>query len=354
MLLKISFTGNTITRREKTLDLSLTVATLTHEAYSIHLAWHLKSLKVANRAHKYPVLIFVNGASASYTEHVRKLAAEILHDGFEVHTCEHMLPIAAARDEILNLCITDYIFFTDGDTNVDDDYFFNLDDYRKDPKFSNSFAFVGGIEVADANSWGQLEGILDITAILGGAEGIQKDFFESRFYFSNPQDCNQVIRELHETSDAYCFSPMKSLHSFNMILCTAIARQVGGFDRRFITADDREISAALRSSGIKIHFLPRCVVAHIYKFSLRRILLRKFAHGFWGQRIRIKYWENMTVARRLGVKGYLKYYWSILSPPEPFRSTLRGRAYFLMATTSYEFGRLAASSIRWDPLVNKV
>jgi len=71
------------------------------------------------------------------------------------------------------------------------------------------------------------------------------------------------------------------LASFNILFRKDMLIELGGFNERFRTAEDAELSYRVRQSGYQIQFDMNSKVGHFHPTDLKAYLVTQFRHGFW-------------------------------------------------------------------------
>jgi len=71
------------------------------------------------------------------------------------------------------------------------------------------------------------------------------------------------------------------LATFNVVYRRSVLEQVGGFDERFLKAQDAELSFRARKAGYSLGFDPRSRVRHHHPVSLASYLATQKRQGYW-------------------------------------------------------------------------
>jgi GT2 family glycosyltransferase len=71
------------------------------------------------------------------------------------------------------------------------------------------------------------------------------------------------------------------LATFNVLYRRAVLEQVGGFDERFLKAQDAELAFRVRRAGFRLQFEPRSRVHHFHEDRLARYLQVQRRQGYW-------------------------------------------------------------------------
>lgn len=69
------------------------------------------------------------------------------------------------------------------------------------------------------------------------------------------------------------------LTSNNLAVPAADFREIGGFDRAFITSEDRDLCDRWVTSGRRIHYLPEAIVDHAHELTLSGFCRQHVAYG---------------------------------------------------------------------------
>jgi GT2 family glycosyltransferase len=326
--------------------LDIQIATLTHPGYLPQTERHLRSLIDAIGERKYGVKLFINNATDESITWTNEIVSRLNYSNIVVSYTKENLSTAAARNRIVANLDSEFIFFSETDTFVSPVFFSQLENYARDPRFWDAHAYLGGVGIESYTVLGYWEGVMDIVVLLSGLSSVRaRAFFQ--IHWGEITNAYFSPTHLPEILDSFALEESRYLQAFNMLIRRDALNLVGGFDERFFSADDREISEALRVYGLKILFLPQCVISHNYSFSLGRLIYRKVCHGFWGYHKRRKY---QVSRRRLGWLGYASYYKTIILPPHPFNESAISRIYYAISTISFEWGRMLAALQLADPI----
>jgi glycosyltransferase involved in cell wall biosynthesis len=90
--------------------------------------------------------------------------------------------------------------------------------------------------------------------------------------------------------------------SCNLAYRRALFLQLGGFDPRFITAEDIDLNLRAVQSGVRIRYVPEAVVFHRKRTTLLRFLLQAFWNGYGRKQLTEKQgtlWGNYRYRRLL-------------------------------------------------------
>ena len=71
------------------------------------------------------------------------------------------------------------------------------------------------------------------------------------------------------------------LASFNVLYRRKALQDVGGFDERYIVAEDAQLSIAVRNADYTLRFEPASLVGHYHPERLRGYLRTQARHGYW-------------------------------------------------------------------------
>jgi len=79
------------------------------------------------------------------------------------------------------------------------------------------------------------------------------------------------------------------LITMNMAMPLALLRQHGGFDERWIRAQDAELSFRLVGAGCRFAYVPSAVVRHHNEKTLTALWREGYTHGYWGTELHRTY-----------------------------------------------------------------
>lgn len=88
------------------------------------------------------------------------------------------------------------------------------------------------------------------------------------------------------------------LATFNVLYRRSVLAQIGGFDERFIKAQDAELAYRARRAGHRLRFEPRSLVAHFHADTLKRYLKVQRQQGYW------RAWLYAVHPQRIGGDSY--------------------------------------------------
>ncbi len=71
------------------------------------------------------------------------------------------------------------------------------------------------------------------------------------------------------------------LATFNVLYRRAVLEEVGGFNERFLTGEDAELSFRVSVAGYKLRFMLDSRVKHFHETRWRRYLRTQRLHGYW-------------------------------------------------------------------------
>jgi len=71
------------------------------------------------------------------------------------------------------------------------------------------------------------------------------------------------------------------LATFNVVYRRSVLEALGGFDERFVTAEDADFSFRARGAGHALAFDPRSRVRHHHPVDLGAYLRTQYRHGYW-------------------------------------------------------------------------
>ncbi len=99
--------------------------------------------------------------------------------------------------------------------------------------------------------------------------------------------------------------------SCNLAYARALFERLGGFDVRFITAEDIDLNLRAVSAGARIQYEPRAVIFHHMRENFVRFLLQAFWNGYGRKQLTEKHgrlWVRYRVRRLLaGQKGVIAW-----------------------------------------------
>ena len=143
---------------------------------------------------------------------------------------------------------------------------------------------------------------------------------------------------------------IRAFQGFNQIVKKEDLDEVGGFDEKFWSAEDRELGVRFLRKNKKIIFTPSIWAEHNYEFKLQDILKRKRIHGWWYGELRRKYPDEKSLIMKKS--RWLKNFIRFINPPEPFRG-INGRIYYLSSFLSYAIPAILSEKYSINPMRKK-
>lgn len=311
-------------------DQKVGIAVLCHPPHFKYLADHLDSIKRSLGKRRYPVTVLSTQTDQQHIPIVQSIVAQSGIDNIELVATAKALTIGAGRNALLRYTNSEWLILTDADTTFSSDYFDQLENYFTKLDLQHVVALCGGIGINKTSALGLYESIMDLASLVSKLEGRKHNVFSPVFAEHDGQIAD-IASKMNAQFLAFDGQPTHCIQGFNQIVNRSLALSIGGYDPAMVSAEDRDMANNIRLHGGRIVFAPRCVVNHNYEFTLADIARRKFIHGFWCERVRIKYGAAPDIANPHSVQRWLKYFSKSIAPPFPYKTTSLGRFYFLMA-----------------------
>lgn len=108
----------------------------------------------------------------------------------------------------------------------------------------------------------------------------------------------------------------------NLAVLADAFREVGGFDPRFLTSEDREFCDRWTASGRRLHFLPDIVVYHDHDLTLPGFCRQHFGYGRGAWRFHREYARREHERVRIEPSFYLRLHRRALAGQPPGRALL--------------------------------
>lgn len=321
--------------------MDICITSITHPPYFIFLKDHLLSMKEAVIRHpEVRCYLLASGLDEGARKDLRSI---IDKNGFAQLTLieeKERYTIGEARNRLFQETHNEWVLFTDCDTILDRNYIHNMKSFFNQKKFENVGAVAGSIGIAkNATKFGYFEGLMDIVALNGKIKKIDKSIFDNILTDTGAsQEAEECERNLYNASLSFSGSEIGYLQGFNQVIHRDIYTKTGGFDERFISAEDRDMAANVWRSNKRVIFAPECKIYHIYNFPLKHILRRKYIHGIWSARFREKYKQHSSIVPQYGFNKWMKYFLTCFAPKAPFNISVNSRIYFISAFLSYAYG----------------
>ncbi len=84
------------------------------------------------------------------------------------------------------------------------------------------------------------------------------------------------------------------LITMNMAIARDLLEELGGFDERWLRGEDSELSFRLAAQGRRFAYVPKAVVRHWNRATIRSLSWEGFVHGYWGAPLYRKFEKLIT------------------------------------------------------------
>ncbi|HSI12876.1 MAG TPA: glycosyltransferase family 2 protein [Chthoniobacter sp.] len=325
----------------------LAICSICHPPYLHYLPEHLSSLERALRDRGYPVHILVSEIPGGQQQGIRELFEKCgSRLKIDLSVTEHSVPVGRARNILFQRTAAEWVTFLDFDTTVDGDFIEHLEQALSHAE-SDVGAIGGSLGIWKASRVGVFEAYMDIIAYMGKLGRTRSDFarvFEKtiageRLARLETESVNwpALSRELSGEMRAFEGHDLGYLQGYNQTIRSDSLARLNGFNPAYKSAEDRDMATRIRRLGQRVVFNPKGLVLHDYTFSRRQIMRRKLIHGAWSSRYRRDHRDRPDLVPGYGVKEWMRYAATCLSPPPPFANKL-GIEYYRMAFVSYAAG----------------
>lgn len=322
------------------MSLDLSIATICHPPYFKYLPQHLQSIQKAMAGRDIPVFLLNSQMDNGHERRFQRIMSDLHDVDVAVVSTDEHLPIGAARNRLFDRTSTAWTLFLDSDITLAPDYFHELERFFGSYSLKNVKGLAGGIGLRDATVLGRYEGLMDVVALVGKVEGIDRRVYEELFRsvipaLENNNREQHLWQNLWNDLGRYEGQRIRYMQGFNQLLHRDVRYRLGGFDDKFASAEDRDVAATILRHGHDILFAPRSIGFHVYNFDQQDIIRRKKTHGKWSAKFRFKHRDRPDVVDQYDWRKWMGYARTTINPPFPFNSSIAGRWYYLASFLAY-------------------